>query len=100
MPMGASISCLPIEMISPRCDGPDGLDWRAVDGVRWGAFYETVNLDGDGISEPWRSLGQVQDVFDFDFTESEVKMSGTMDFSFTAAEDGVLNCIAFWYRMA
>lgn len=44
-------------------------------------------------------MGPVLEVFEFDFTESEVKLSGQTDLHFEAAEDGVLNCICFWYRM-
>lgn len=100
MPMGASLMCAPCEVICPRGTGPDGLDWRSGDDTRWGAFYEVTNLDDEGLCEPWRALGPVREVFDFDFTESEVKMSGQTDFTFVAAEDGVLNCIVFWYSMA
>lgn len=100
MPMGASIRCVPLQMISPQCDSVDGLDWSALDECRWSAFYETANLDDDGIHEPWTSLGPVHEVFEFDFTESEMKLSGQTDINFVASEDGVLNCIAFWYRMA
>lgn len=100
MPMGATVMFAPVEMISPRGESPDGLDWSSLDDCRWGAFYETVNLDDDGIHEPWRSLGPVHEVFDFDFTESEVKMSGSCDITFTASEDGILNCITFWYKLA
>mmetsp|Transcript_56860 Transcript_56860/g.124365 ORF Transcript_56860/g.124365 Transcript_56860/m.124365 type:complete len:1071 (+) Transcript_56860:202-3414(+) len=99
MPMGASVMCAPLEVISNRGNGADGLDWRAVDDTRWGAFYEVGNLDDTESHEPWRALGEVQEVFDFDFTESELKLSGQRDFEFVAAEDGVLNCISFWYRM-
>lgn len=99
VPMGAQVLCAPCEIICPRGDGPDGFDWRAGDDTRWGAFYETTNLDGE-LREPWRCLGSVHEVFDFDFTEQEVKMSGQTDLTFTVKEDGVLNSIVFWYKMA
>jgi len=99
VPMGAMVMCVPAEIICPRGQGPDGVDWRAVDECRWGAFYETTNLDSTELSEPWKALGPVQEVFEYDFTEREIKLSGQTDFSFTVAEDGVLNCIAFWYRL-
>lgn len=99
LPMGAQILCAPCEIVCPRGDGPDGLDWQAGDDSRWGAFYEAGNFDG-ALREPWRSLGPVHEVFDFDFTEQEVKMSGQTDLTFVAKEDGVLNCIVFWYKMA
>lgn len=100
MPMGATILCAPCEIICPRRTGADGLDWRAGDETRWGAFYEAANLDDDNVYEPWRALGPVFEVFEFDFTESEIKMSGQTDLRFVASEDGVLNCITFWYKMA
>ncbi|CAE7738809.1 adt-1 [Symbiodinium microadriaticum] len=55
-----------------------------------------------GQNEPRRleSRRPVHEVFDFDFTEQEVKMSGQTDLTFVAKEDGVLNCIVFWYKMA
>jgi len=100
VPMGASVMCAPCEIICPRGNGPDGLDWRGGDQTRWGAFYEVTNVDDKGLHEPWRPLGAVHEVFEFDFTESEVKMSGQTDLHFVASEDGVMNCIVFWYRMA
>mmetsp|Transcript_36140 Transcript_36140/g.93245 ORF Transcript_36140/g.93245 Transcript_36140/m.93245 type:complete len:1065 (-) Transcript_36140:47-3241(-) len=99
MPMGATILCAPTEIISPRGTGPDGLDWRAGDETRWGAFYEAGNLDDDTLYEPWRAMGPVHEVFEFDFTESEIKMSGQTDIRFEATEDGVLNSVTFWYKM-
>jgi len=42
----------------------------------------------------------VHGVFEFDFTESEVKLSGQTDIVFKAQQDGILNCIAFWYKLA
>ncbi|CAJ1398752.1 unnamed protein product [Effrenium voratum] len=99
VPMGAQILCAACEMRCPRGEGPDGFDWRAGDETRWGAFYESGNLDG-GLREPWRCLGPVHEVFEFDFTEPEVKMSGQTDLRFEVQEDGVLNCIVFWYKMA
>lgn len=99
VPMGAQILCAPCEIRCPRGEGPDGFDWRAGDESRWGAFYETGNFDGS-LREPWRCLGSVHEVFEFDFTEPEVKMSGQMDLRFVAKEDGVLNSIVFWYRMS
>eukprot|EP00931_Biecheleriopsis_adriatica_P084550 TRINITY_DN5843_c0_g1_i1.p1 TRINITY_DN5843_c0_g1~~TRINITY_DN5843_c0_g1_i1.p1 ORF type:complete len:1099 (-),score=230.09 TRINITY_DN5843_c0_g1_i1:243-3326(-) len=99
VPMGASILAAPCEIICPRGDGPDGLDWRVGDETRWAAFYETANLDGS-LHEPWRSLGPVHEVFDFDFTEQETKLSGQTDLIFIAKETGILNCIVFWYKMA
>jgi len=100
MPMGATILCAPCEIICPRRTGADELDWSAGDETRWGAFYEAANLDDEEVHEPWRALGPVFEVFEFDFTESEIKMSGQTDLRFVAAEDGVLNCITFWYKMA
>merc|ERR1719356_2388042 len=85
-------------MICPR-DGADGLDWSAGDLTRWGAFYEACNLD-DSIGDPWRPLGQVHEVFEFDFTESEVKLSGQTDLEFVAEADGIMNCVCFWYKMS
>ncbi|CAE8640948.1 unnamed protein product, partial [Polarella glacialis] len=99
VPMSAMVLCVPCEMICPRRNGPDGLDWSAGDETRWGAFYESANLDPGGLREPWRCLGPVQEVFEFDFTEQEMKLSGQCDLNFVAQEDGVLNCIAFWYKM-
>eukprot|EP00439_Symbiodinium_sp_Y106_P016660 s2521_g2.t1 len=46
LPMGAQILCAPCEIVCPRGDGPDGLDWQAGDDSRWGAFYEAGNFDG------------------------------------------------------
>jgi len=100
VPMGATITCAPCEIICPRGNGPDGLDWRAGDDTRWGAMYESANLDDDGLHEPYRAMGPVQEVFEFDFTENELKLSGQTDLHFVATEDGVMNCIAFWYKMA
>mmetsp|Transcript_136991 Transcript_136991/g.355848 ORF Transcript_136991/g.355848 Transcript_136991/m.355848 type:complete len:1062 (-) Transcript_136991:29-3214(-) len=100
MPMGATVLCAPCEIVCPRGDGTDDLDWRCGDDTRWGAFYEVANLDEEGCTEPWRALGPVHEVFEFDFTESEMKMSGQTDLHFVAAEDGIFNCIAFWYRLA
>lgn len=102
IPQGAVVLCAPCEMICPRGDGGggDGLDWRAVDGCRWAAFYESTNLDAKDLQEPWRNLGPVLEVFDFNFNESEIKLSGQCELKFTVAEDGILNCITFWYRMS
>lgn len=100
VPRGAMVLCSPCEIICPRGSGPDGLDWRAVDDTRWGAFYETTNLDVEGLHEPWRPLGPTHEVFEFDFTESEVKLSGQTDLRFVATEDGVLNCVVFWYKLS
>jgi len=100
MPMGATVLCAPCEVVCSRGTGPDGLDWSVVDETRWGAFYEVSNLDSEDAIEPWRPLGLVHEVFEFDFTEPELKMSGQADIHFEASEDGVLNCIAFWYKMS
>lgn len=100
MPMGATVMCAPCEIICPRGDGPDGLDWGVGDETRWAAFYEVTNLDDEGCVEPWRPLGPVHEVFEFDFTDSELKMSGQTDLHFVATKDGVFNCVVFWYRLA
>lgn len=99
MPMGATVLMAPCEIICPRGNGPDGFDWRSGDETRWGAFYEVTDLDNKGL-EPWRALGPVHEVFAFDFTESELKLTGQADLHFVVTEDGVLNCISFWYRLA
>merc|ERR1719443_599026 len=39
------------------------------------------------------------EVFSFDFADAEQKMSSQKDLTFVVLEDGVLNCIAFWYCM-
>eukprot|EP00971_Amphidinium_carterae_P023173 457153-Amphidinium_carterae.1 len=100
IPSGALVSCSPCECVCPQGTGPDELDWRAADSCRWGAFYETCNLDNKDLVEPWKALGPVLEVFDFDFTDSEVKLAGQTDLKFVASEDGVLNCVMFWYRMS
>lgn len=100
VPRGAVIQCVPCEMICPRDDGVTGLDWSAGDLTRWGAFYEVSNLDDETIAEPWRPLGQVHEVFEFDFTESEVKLNGQTDLEFVAETDGIMNCVCFWYKMS
>eukprot|EP00927_Polykrikos_kofoidii_P027016 TRINITY_DN23924_c0_g1_i1.p1 TRINITY_DN23924_c0_g1~~TRINITY_DN23924_c0_g1_i1.p1 ORF type:complete len:1084 (+),score=181.42 TRINITY_DN23924_c0_g1_i1:51-3254(+) len=100
VPMGAAVACAPCEMVCPRGNGPDGLDWSTWDSCRWGAFYDMMNLDQGGVQEPWRILGPIIEAFDFDFTEAEVKTNGQADLRFTALDSGVLTCIVFWYRLA
>lgn len=99
MPEGATVLCAPSEVICPRGEGVDGLDWRVADETRWGAFYEVANLDDRALHEPWRSIGPVQEVFQFDFSGCEVKLSGQTDLRFVATSDGIFNCVVFWYRM-
>eukprot|EP00929_Paragymnodinium_shiwhaense_P029077 TRINITY_DN16753_c0_g1_i1.p1 TRINITY_DN16753_c0_g1~~TRINITY_DN16753_c0_g1_i1.p1 ORF type:complete len:878 (+),score=186.50 TRINITY_DN16753_c0_g1_i1:74-2707(+) len=98
VPTAATVACVGCEILCPRSSGPDAFNWKSVDECRWGAFYETTNLDRSSATEPWRPLGAALDAFSFDFSEAEVKLSGQTDLMFTASEDGVLNCIAFWYR--
>eukprot|EP00928_Gymnodinium_smaydae_P029943 TRINITY_DN22402_c0_g1_i3.p1 TRINITY_DN22402_c0_g1~~TRINITY_DN22402_c0_g1_i3.p1 ORF type:complete len:1147 (+),score=296.47 TRINITY_DN22402_c0_g1_i3:272-3442(+) len=98
VPFAATVSCVPCEILCPRGDGPDALDWHALDECRWGAFYESWNAD-DAVQEPWRPLGPVLRAFDFDFAEPEVPTAGHTDLRFVATEDGVLTCIVFWYRL-
>jgi len=100
IPSGAMVSCSPCEIVCPKGDGPDELDWRAVDKCRWGAFYESANMDNKELAEPWRALGPVLEAFEFDFTDTEVKLVGQTDLKFVAAEDGILNCVMFWYRLS
>jgi hypothetical protein len=98
LPMAAAVHCAPCECTLRVATVP--MAWSALDECRWGAFYEVANLDAEGLREPWRALGPRLDVVDFDFTEQELRTSGQADLNFVATEDGVLNCIVFWYRLS
>jgi predicted RNA methylase len=95
VPSWATVYAQPIEM---RVTSAAGFDVSQANRWRWRSDYEGIELAR--CKNEWKSLGDAEKVFSFDFFEVEKSMKPEQaDLNFEISENGVVNAIAMWFDL-